>query len=68
MNGQTQGSVLGGALGTLIIVLLNHFLPTPLPDAAAGAIITLCSTIVTYLIPASANPAKSVLRMVRLSK
>jgi CDP-diglyceride synthetase len=69
MNGKSQATVIGGAITTLLVFLLNTYvLPQPLPDYVVAAITTLVCLIVAHYTPQTANPAGSLVRLVRFNR
>ncbi len=50
-NGKAYAAVIGGAATTIVVYILNQFLPQPLPAEIAGAIQTLIVTGSVYFTP-----------------
>lgn len=65
MNGQTQGSIIGGFVAVIVLYIVNTYaLPTPLPDPVAQAVTALITIVGGMLIPVQANPAKAMFKTV----
>jgi hypothetical protein len=67
MNGQSQGNIIGGFVAIIVIWILDAFIlpvSNPIPDTVVSAISGLLTLLGGWIVPAKANPAASLLKLV----